>query len=76
MTKNQYNRQTEYKVPSYIQPQRGERKVRERSIKKKKQPPRRLQANMEEVFCEKGVRRNFAKFTGKQLYQSHFFDKF
>ena len=26
-----------------------------------------------EVFCEKGVLRNFAKFTGKYLYQSLFF---
>ena len=28
-----------------------------------------------EVFCEKGVLRNFAKFTGKHLYQSLFFNK-
>ena len=27
------------------------------------------------VFCEKGVPRNFAKFTGKQLCQSLFFNK-
>ena len=27
-----------------------------------------------EVFCEKGVLRNFAKFTGKQLCQSLFFN--
>ena len=27
------------------------------------------------VFCKKGVLRNLAKFTGKQLYQSFFFDK-
>ena len=26
-----------------------------------------------EVFCKKGVFRNFAKFTGKNLYQSHLF---
>ena len=28
-----------------------------------------------EVFCKKGVLRNFAKFTGKHRYQSFFFDK-
>ena len=28
-----------------------------------------------EVFCEKGVHRNFAKFTGKGLCQSLFFNK-
>ena len=28
-----------------------------------------------EVFCKEGVHRNFAKFTGKHLYQSLFFDK-
>ena len=28
-----------------------------------------------EVFCEKGVLRNFAKFTGKHLCQSLFFKK-
>ena len=28
-----------------------------------------------EVFCEKGVLRNFAKFTGKHLRQSLFFNK-
>ena len=28
-----------------------------------------------EVFCKKGVLRNFAKFTGKHLYQSLFFNK-
>ena len=28
-----------------------------------------------EVFCEKGVLRNFSKFTGKHLYQSLFFNK-
>ena len=27
------------------------------------------------VFCEKGVLRNFTKFTGKHLCQSLFFDK-
>ena len=32
-----------------------------------KQPP--------EEFCEKGVLRNFAKFRGKQLWQSLFFNK-
>ena len=28
-----------------------------------------------EVFCKKGVPRNFAKVTGKQLCQSLFFNK-
>ena len=28
-----------------------------------------------EVFCEKGVLRNFTKFTGKHLYQSLFSNK-
>ena len=28
-----------------------------------------------EVFCEKGVLRNFAKLTGKHLYLSLFFNK-
>ena len=28
-----------------------------------------------DVFCKKGVLRNFAKFTGKHLYQSLFFNK-
>ena len=28
-----------------------------------------------EVFCEKAVLRNFAKFTGKYLWQSLFFNK-
>ena len=34
---------------------------------KKEHPP--------EVFCEKGVLRNFPKFTGKHLCQSLFFNK-
>ena len=28
-----------------------------------------------DVFCKKGVLRNFAKFTGKHLYQSLYFNK-
>ena len=28
-----------------------------------------------EVFCKKGVLKNFAKFTGKYLFQSPFFNK-
>ena len=28
-----------------------------------------------DVFCKKGVLKNFAKFTGKQLFQSLFFNK-
>ena len=34
-----------------------------------------LQKQPPEVFCEKGVLRNFAKFTGKRLCQSLFFNK-
>ena len=34
-----------------------------------------LQKQPPEVFCEKGVLRNFAKFTGKHLRQSLFFNK-
>ena len=36
-------------------------------LKDEKQPP--------EVLCKKGVLRNFAKFAGKHLCQSFFFDK-
>ena len=32
-------------------------------------------SSRKEVFCKKGVLRNFAKFTGKHLYQSLFFNK-
>ena len=32
-------------------------------------------SNRPEVFCKKGVLRSFAKFTGKQLCQSFFFNK-
>ena len=28
-----------------------------------------------ELFCKKGVLKNFAKFTGNHLYQSLFFNK-
>ena len=33
------------------------------------------QSSRPEVFCKKGVFRNFAKFTGKHLYQRPFFRK-
>ena len=33
---------------------------------------RKLQKQPPEMFCKKGVFRNFAKFTGKHLCQSHF----
>ena len=36
-------------------------------LQSKKQPP--------DVFCKKGVLRNFKKFTGKHLWQSLFFNK-
>ena len=32
-------------------------------------------SSRQEVFCKKGVLRNFAKFTGKHLCQSLFFNK-
>ena len=32
-------------------------------------------SNRPEVFCKKGVLRNFPKFTGKHLYQRLFFNK-
>ena len=34
-----------------------------------------LRSSRPQVFCEKGVLRNFAKFTGKHLRQSLFFNK-
>ena len=34
-----------------------------------------LGSSRPEVFCEKGVLRNFTKFTGKHLCQSLFFNK-
>ena len=36
----------------------------------------RLRSSRPEVFCKKSFLRNFAKFTGKQLSQSFFFNKF
>ena len=35
----------------------------------------RYRSSRPEVFCKKGVLRNFAKFSGKHLRQSLFFDK-
>ena len=32
-------------------------------------------SSIAEVFCKNGVLKNFAKFTGKILYQSLFFNK-
>ena len=34
-----------------------------------------VRSSRPEVFCKKGVLRNFAKFTGKHLYHSLFFNK-
>ena len=34
-----------------------------------------VRSSRPEVFCKKGVLRNFAKFTGKHLRQSLFFNK-
>ena len=36
---------------------------------------KKLRSSRPEVFCKKGVRRNFAKFLGKHLCQSLFFNK-
>ena len=36
---------------------------------------RKSRSSLLEVFCKKGVLRNFAKFTGKYLCQSLFFNK-
>ena len=35
----------------------------------------RWRSSRTDVFCEKGVLRNFTKFTGKHLFQSLFFNK-
>ena len=37
--------------------------------------PNDYRSSLPEVFCEKGILRNFAKFTGKHLCQSLFFSK-
>ena len=37
--------------------------------------PNDYRSNRPEVFCKKGVLKNFAKFTGKHLCQSLFFNK-
>ena len=36
---------------------------------------RNIRSNLPEVFCEKGVLRNFAKFAKKHLRQGLFFNK-
>ena len=46
-----------------------------KSQKKKKLELSRDRSSRPEVFCKKGVIRNFAKFTGKHLSQSLFFDE-
>ena len=35
----------------------------------------RYRSSRPEVFCRKGVLRNFAKFTGKHLYQNLYYNK-
>ena len=37
--------------------------------------PKTFRSSRPEVFCKKGIHRNFTKFTGKQLCQSLFFNK-
>ena len=34
-----------------------------------------MRSNRPEVFCKKGILRNFTEFTGKYLCQSLFFNK-
>ena len=50
---------------SYVKKERTQASVDKEILQK--QPP--------DVFCKKGVLRNFAKFTGKHLCQSLFFNK-
>ena len=38
-------------------------------------PGEKIRSSYPEVFCKKSVLRNFAKFTGKQLCKSLFFNK-
>ena len=45
------------------------------SIKLPKIDPEQYRSSRLEVFCRKGVLRNFAKFMGKHLCQSLFFNK-
>ena len=56
-----------YKKKIQIQYCRDVLKSNEIDTEIQKQPP--------EVFCKKRVLRNFAKFTGKHLYQSFLFNK-
>ena len=35
-----------------------------------------FRSSLPDVFCNKGILRNFTNFTGKHLYQSLFFNKF
>ena len=44
-------------------------------LKKNKKKTIVYRSSRPEVFCKKGVLRNFAKFTGKHLCQSFFFNK-
>ena len=37
--------------------------------------PEKVRVSRWETFCKKGVLKNFAKFTGKHLYRSLFFNK-
>ena len=38
-------------------------------------PLERYRSSRPDVFCKKGAFRNFAKFAGKHLHQSLFFNK-
>ena len=49
--------------------------MRERSISQYKEATVSKTARDKRVFCEKGVLSYFAKFTGKQLCQSLFFNE-
>ena len=43
--------------------------------KYKKHATNKIRSSRPKVFCKKGVLKNFAKFTGKHLCQSFFFNK-
>ena len=45
------------------------------NVKKRKEKRKKRRSSHPEVFCKKGVLRNFTKFTGKHLCKSFFFIK-
>ena len=80
--------QTNYEILAKFRgwcPRRAETNLWEQSFKigktkfclrfKSQKKYRRNRSSRPEVFCKKGVPRNFAKFTGKHLCQRFFFNK-